>query len=111
MHLRKFSHQLTLSFHDPLNFSFSADFRLTPEEQDIAYEFRAKTMRKIHAQNQSIKKELEMHERRGNLKKSQEAYKKQVEDQTKSQTTLVHLTNAYEKRAYQGKITDNCLHN
>lgn len=79
-----------------------ADFRLTPEEQDIAYEFKAHVMRKIHSQNQNIKKELELHEKKVDLKKCQQAHKKQIEDQQKSQTTLVNLTNVYEKRALQG---------
>jgi len=86
--------------------SYRADFRLTPEEQDIAYEFKAHVMRKIHSQNQNIKKELELHEKKADLKKCQQTYKKQVEDQQKSQTTLVSLANVYEKRAVQG---NTCL--
>lgn len=81
----------------------SADFRLTPEEQDIAYEFKAKVMRKIHTQNQNIKKELELHEKKGDLKKCQQTFKKKMEDQTMSQSTLVKLTNVYEKRAASGE--------
>ena len=60
---------------------------MTPEEQDIAYEFKAHVMRKIHSQNQDIKKELELHEKKADLKKSQQAYKRHIQDQGKSQTT------------------------
>ncbi|XP_067934119.1 tropomyosin-like [Watersipora subatra] len=83
--------------------AFAADFRLTPEEQDIAYEFKAHVMRKIHSQNQNIKKELELHEKKVDLKKSQQAFKKQVEDQQKSQTTLSNLVDVYEKRALRAE--------
>ena len=38
------------------------------------------------------------------LKKSQQAYKKQVENQQKSQTTLVNLTKVYEDKAKKGKL-------
>ena len=95
-------------WHNTLNCAIflycRADFRLTPEEQDIAYEFKAHVMRKIHSQNQNIKKELELHEKKVDLKKSQQAYKKQVENQQKSQTTLVNLTKVYEDKAKKGKL-------
>lgn len=88
------------------NFSgkFRADFRLTPEEQDIAYEFKAHVMRKIHSQNQNIKKELVLHEKKVDLKKCQQTFKRQVEEQNKSQKTLVALADGFEKRARKGKI-------
>lgn len=79
-----------------------ADFRLTPEEQDIAYEFKAHVMQKIHSQNQNIKKELDLHEKKVDLKKCQQVHKKQIEDQSKSKTSLVNLMNMYEKKAHQG---------
>lgn len=81
-----------------------ADFRLTPEEQDIAYEFKAHTMRKIHAQNQNIKKELELHEKKVDLKKSQQTFQKQIEDQRMSMTTLNNLRKMFEKRALAGNV-------
>lgn len=59
-------------------------------------------MKKIHAQNQNIKKELELHEKKVDLKKCQQTFQKQIEDQRMSQTTLNNLRRLFEKRALAG---------
>lgn len=61
-------------------------------------------MRKIHSQNQNIKKELELHEKKVDLKKCQQTFKKQVEQHNKSQNTLARLADVFEKRALTGKL-------
>lgn len=61
-------------------------------------------MRKIHSQNQNIKKELVLHEKKVDLKKCQQTFKRQVEEQNKSQKTLAALADGFEKRARKGKI-------
>ena len=82
-----------------LSFTFFR-FRLSPEEQEIAYELKASMFRKLEEQNSKVQDELQLHNNlqasKAQRSSSAKAYHNQVE---MSRSNALKLMKLYEKQA------------
>ena len=79
--------------------------RLSPEEQDLAYQWKANMVRRLQHQNVALASELGMHatirEVRRKQKQADQSVKKYHEEKV-SRVNAVKLMRMYEKRAKEG---------
>ena len=82
-------------------------FRLTPEEQELAYELKANMMRKLDKQNEKLETEILLNEKLKNIKKSGNTVEKSKRCNSTSFTNAIKLMKMYERKAKEGEYV--CL--
>ena len=78
-------------------------FRLTPEEQELAYELKAGMMRKLETQNAQLKTELDLQNKMKDRIKQDKASMNRKKYDTISHTNAVKLLKMYERKNKEGK--------
>jgi hypothetical protein len=78
--------------------------RLSPEEQELAYELKVQMMRSIEVQNNKLKTELGLHSKMDELRVTTPSLRSRVEETNLSRTNLVKLMRLYEKKANEGRF-------
>ena len=87
---------------------YVCSFRLTPDEQELAYELKASLMKQLHQQNAKISSEIELHKRFERMKKTERALTaRKTPTDDMSRVNAVRLMKLYEKQAIKGKSSNH----
>ena len=84
---------------------YSSRFRLTPEEQELAYRRKANTMQRLQVQNLALAAELGMLARVRDIRRKQKRTcqsRRKYDEEMISRINAVKLMRVYEKRAKEG---------
>ena len=77
-------------------------FRLSPEEQETAYEMKAGMMRKLEVQNAKLNAEIMAQKRMKQIERENKAATTVKQDEKLSRLNAIKLMRMYERRAKQG---------
>ena len=82
----------------------AARFRLTPEEQELAYELKANMMRKLDAQNEKLETEILLNEKLKTVKRAPKTTDRPKRFDNMTLTNAVKLMKMYERKAKEGEL-------